>query len=121
MSDFKRLTRLSKSIIPRFERGRSRHYNHGDARMMINDLGMQMSPEVLQKLVSNAEVLEDFLNSIYQLEQKINKEVVTEYATIDTEYEPKVYVEERSVGFSITYKGKEVVFAEYELEEKDDI
>ncbi|MDX2250581.1 MAG: hypothetical protein SF052_27615 [Bacteroidia bacterium] len=121
MSDFKRLARLTKSIVPRFERGRSRYLNHDDARMMINDLGMQMSPEVLKKLIFNAEILEDFINSVYQLEQKINKEVVTEYATIDIEYNPKVYVEGHTVGFSITYKDKEVVFAEYDLEEKEDI
>ncbi|MEZ4825776.1 MAG: hypothetical protein R3C61_05695 [Bacteroidia bacterium] len=119
MSDFKRLARLSKSIIPRFERGNSRHFNHDDARMMINDLGMQMSPDVLKKLVSNPDVLEDFLNSIYQLEQKLHRKVVTEYATIDLEYDPKVYVEDGTVGFSITWKEKEVVFAEYRLASKE--
>lgn len=115
MSDFKRIQRLAKSLIPRFPKNREKYWEHSDVRNMINDLGLQMSPEVLSKLVNNDQVLDDFISSIYQLERRINREVITEFATIDTDYDPKVYVEDGEVGFSITHKGKEIVFAEYKL------
>lgn len=117
MSDeFSRLKRLAKSLIPRFPKGKERYYTPSDARMMINELGLQMSPEVLKYLVSRDAILDDFINSIYQLEQEIRKRVVTEFGTIDHEYEPRVYVEGQVVGFSVTYKNEEIVFAEYEME-----
>ncbi|MCB0840813.1 MAG: hypothetical protein KDD99_29295 [Bacteroidetes bacterium] len=115
MSEFKRFQRLAKSIIPRFKRGDDEYYSREDARNMINDLGMQMEPEVLAKLIENEEVLEDFTNSIYQLEKKVRKKVVTDFATIDLEFEPKVYVEDGVVGFTIVHRGDEIVFAEYKI------
>lgn len=115
MSDFTRLQRLAKSLIPRFSRERTRHYNHDDARNIINDLGLQIPPRVLSFLISSDTLLEDFINSLYALEDHLRKPVVTEYATLDSSFMPQVYVEPHEVGFSITHKGKEIVFAEYPL------
>jgi len=117
MSEYKRLKRVLKSLIPSFPRDEDRQYSLADARNMINDVGLQMSAEVLDKLVSKDKILDDFLSNIYYLESDIGRKVVTDYATIDMKYNPRVYVEGDLVGFSVTHKGEEIVFAEYELGE----
>ncbi|RMG56200.1 MAG: hypothetical protein D6722_26840 [Bacteroidetes bacterium] len=115
MSDFARLQRLAKSLIPNFGRDRSRHYDHDDARNIINDLGLQIPPPVLAFLVTSDTILEDFVTSLYELEAHLRKPVVTESATLDSAFMPQVYVEPHQVAFSVTHKGKEVIFAEYDL------
>lgn len=118
MSEYKRLKRVLKSLIPRFPKDEDRQYSLADARNMINDVGLQMSSEVLEKIVSKDKLLDDFLDDIYYLESDIGRKVVTDYATIDMKYNPRVYVEGDLVGFSITHKGEEIVFAEYELNKR---
>ncbi|MEM7371496.1 MAG: hypothetical protein AAF587_22980 [Bacteroidota bacterium] len=113
MSDFYRIKRLAKSLVPRFSRSRTYEYTLSDAHMMITDLGMNIPPEILEKLVSNDRILDDFLTSIYQLEKEIRQTAITEFATIKPELEPKVYLEDGMVGFTIMHKGEELVFAEY--------
>lgn len=115
MSEFKRLTRLIKAAIPRFPRSADRQYKLSDARNMITDLGMQMSPEALEYMTSDDNRLDDFLMNIYHLEADIRKKAITEFATIDIELLPKVYEEEGKLGFSVTHKKKEIVFAEYDF------
>jgi hypothetical protein len=115
MSEFKRLERLVKALIPRLPRAENRQYQLADARHMINDLGMHIPPEVLAYLLAQDAILDDFLMSIYALEKELRRKVVTEFATIDEALEPKVYVEEALIGFSVTHKARELVFAEYQL------
>lgn len=115
MAEFYRIKRLAKSLVPRFSRSRTYEYTLSDAHMMITDLGMSIPPEVLDQLVSNDLILDDFLTSIYQLEKEIRKKAVTEFATLKPELEPKVYLEDGMIGFTITHKGEELVFAEYSL------
>ncbi|NOK86067.1 MAG: hypothetical protein GFH27_549397n15 [Chloroflexi bacterium AL-W] len=116
MSELSRLERIAKSLIPRIPRGQNRQYQLEDARNIINDLGLQLSPAALAYLVSNSSRLDGFLMDIYHVEQAIGKKVVTEFATIDEQYQPKVYEEEGKIAFSLTWKGKERVFSEYDWE-----
>jgi len=116
MSEFSRLKRLTKSLIPRFPRSGERTYSPSDARMMISELGIHMPSAVYTRLVEQDAILDDFVNSIYQLERKLRRRVITDMAIIDEELNPQVYVENGTVGFSITHKDEEIVFAEYELE-----
>ena len=115
MSEFKRLKRLTKSLIPRFPRSGQKNYSPSDARMMISELGIHMPSEVYTYLVERDAILDDFINSIYELERKLRRKVVTDMATIDEELNPQVYVEDGMAGFSVTHKGEEIVFAEYEV------
>lgn len=115
MSELDRIKRLAKSLIPRFPQKGERNYHLDDARMMINDLGMALPPEVLAYLVDSDEVLDDFLNAVYHLEDKYRRRVVTEQATLDPKLEPKVYFEEDTVAFAAKPKREELIFAEYEL------
>ena len=41
-------------------------------------------------------ILDDFINSIYELERKLRRKVVTDMATIDEELNPQVYARFRS-------------------------
>lgn len=118
MSEFKRLSRLIKSAIPRFPRGKDRQYQLSDARMMITDLGMQMSPEALAFMTEDDNKLDDFLMNIYHLESDIRKKAITEFATIDLDLSPKVYEEDGKLGFSVLHKDEEIVFAEYDFPPK---
>lgn len=115
MSEFKRLKRLVKSIIPRFPDGDARQYTLGDARLMINDLAMDISPEALEALVENEQVLDDFIGSVYELEHEVRRRVVNDLGTIDEKYQPRAYEEDGTVGFSVIYRGEELIFAEYKL------
>jgi hypothetical protein len=119
MSEFKRLERLVRSLIPRFPRDPKRQYALADARHMINELGLQMPPEVLSFLVSDDAILDDFIHSIYDLEARLGRKVIDAHGAIDAALDPQVYVEGGEVGFSITHRGKEMVFAEYRFAEED--
>lgn len=115
MSEFKRLQRLARSVVPRFARTGEHEYTISDARNMINDLATDLSPAALEYLVSRADVLDDFLSAVYQLQDKLGRKVVTEFASIDPALSPKAYEEDGIAGFSVTHKGKEIVFAEYRI------
>ena len=116
MSEFKRLERIVKSLIPRIPRAEDRQYQLSDARHMINDLGLQMPPEVMAYLLERDTILDDFIMSIYALERELRRKVITDFDTIDEALDPKVYVEGNEVGFSVTHQGRELVFAEYRLD-----
>ncbi|MEL6624890.1 MAG: hypothetical protein AAFQ83_05975 [Bacteroidota bacterium] len=117
--DFKRLKRLIKSVIPRFTTtSAGSRYRLEDAKVMINDLGLQMSPETLAKMLSRDDILDDFLMSIHELERDLKQKVITDFYTIDPLLAPKVYDLGKEVGFTIiSRKGEEIVFAEYTLDE----
>lgn len=117
MSEFKRLKRLAKSLIPRFPRDEDRQYSLDDARNMINDLGLSLSPEALGYVIHDDKILDDFVNGIHNLENKLRRKVVNEQALINPDLDPKAYEEDQTVGFTVTYKGEEIVFAEYDLPE----
>lgn len=116
MSELKRLKRIIKSVLPSFKKKRKRYYNFDDAKSILNELGMQMSPEVLGWLIEDESLLDDFCTSLYYLEDDIDRDdIITEFSRIDEQYEPKVYQEGGQVLFTIFHRKKEIVFAEYEL------
>ena len=73
MSELYRIKRIVKSLIPRTPRNPDRRYSYDDARLIINDLAMSLSPEMLAYLVDSDEVLEDFVLSLYELEYTIKQ------------------------------------------------
>ncbi|MDP5169126.1 MAG: hypothetical protein NWR72_02685 [Bacteroidia bacterium] len=118
MSELSRIERLAKSLIPRFPRSSNRHYKLEDARNMINEFGLDLTPGALAFLVNNDIHLDDFLMGVYHLENKIGKKVTSDFATIDEAFSPKVYEEDGTIAFTATWKGKEQVFVEYEYGER---
>ncbi|MEM9985063.1 MAG: hypothetical protein AAF804_08195 [Bacteroidota bacterium] len=117
MSEFKRLERIIRSLIPRFPRNRDRYYSITDARNILNELGLHMSPEALAFMLAEDTRMDDFINAIYDLEARLGKKAVDESGNLDEGLDPKVYEEDGELGFSVTHRGKEYVFAEYELSE----
>lgn len=119
MSELSRLQRLAKSLVPNFGKKRERYYNFDDAKMMINDLALEIPADMLAKLLDSDTLLDDFLMGLYQIEDHIGKkDVVLENHTLNPDYQPRVYVEENRIAFSLTYGSlmkKEIVFAEYTL------
>jgi len=115
MSELHRLQRIIKSVIPHTPRSADRRYDFGDARMMINDLGMELSPKTLAHLVNSDTVLDDFIHSVYELEHKLGRKSTTDLSIFDPELQPKVYEEGKRVLFTIVIKGEEWIFAEYEI------
>lgn len=115
MSEFERFTRLVKSIIPRFSDSEYQSYALADAKMMINELGLSMSPATLAYLISKDDILDDFLDGVYALEKKAGGKVITDSATIMTDYDPKVYEKEDKVVFTAKIEGEEYLFAEYDI------
>ncbi len=115
MSELYRIKRIVKSLIPRTPRDSERRYSYADARLMINDLGMDLSPEVLAYLVDTDTVLEDFVGSVYELEYMLKRRATTEITTLDPELVPKAYDEPPRVVFTIQHDGEEWVFAEYTI------
>jgi hypothetical protein len=120
MSEFSRLNRLVKALVPNFSKSRERYYSFDEARMMIADLGMAIPPEMLAKLLDTDALLDEFINSLYQLEDEIGKgSIVTESSTIMADYQPSVHVEDNKIAFSVTYKKlfqtHQTVFVEYSL------
>ncbi|MEM6764274.1 MAG: hypothetical protein AAF824_06995 [Bacteroidota bacterium] len=115
MSNLDRLERIIKSRLPRFPKTIDYTYSIKDARNMINDLGLSLSPEALAYLTETETVLDDFLEGIYHVENKFRKRVASERAILKEEFSPQVYEEDSKATFTLTYRDKEYIFAEYEL------
>ena len=115
MSELYRLKRIVKSLIPRTPRQAERRYSYGDARLMINDLALDLSPETLEYLVETDTVLEDFVLSVYELEYMLGRKATTEISVFDPGLSPKAYDESPRVVFTVQYEGQEWVFAEYQI------
>ncbi|WNJ21116.1 hypothetical protein [Pontibacter sp. G13] len=118
LPEFNRFKRLVRSWMPNFSRPVGKHHTLEDARNMITDLGMQMSPKALDFLVSRDTILDDFLMAVYQMESEFRRPVVTPQATIAEDLEPKVYETDENIGFTIKHRGEEMVFAEYQLSDR---
>ncbi|MCI4667878.1 MAG: hypothetical protein MRZ79_06930 [Bacteroidia bacterium] len=117
-SEYKRLKRVAKSLIPRFNKSPNRkHYQLNDAKHMLNELGMQMSPALLKYLTEDDRNLDEFIDGIYALEDELGVPVVNEFGSVRPDLSPQVYVvtEERVIGFSVVYGGEEIVFVEYTI------
>lgn len=122
MSEYNRLKRVVRSLIPDFSAKRKdidQYYEAEDARMMINELGMQIPPKVLKALVNSDVALEEFINGVYLVEDEIRRQIITDRSIIDPIYEPKVYLEDGLIGFTVSHKGEEIIFAEFRLNYKN--
>ena len=113
MSNLKRLYRVFKSWTGKVSR--DVYYEFDDARMILTDLGIQMSPETFAYLNSKDELLDSFLHQIYATEDHTGRFLIENHTAIDPIYEPKVYELDGKATFTIQVKGKEIIFAEFDL------
>ncbi len=121
MSEYNRLKRVVRSLMPDFTTRRKdikQYYDVDDARMMINELGMQIPPKILKGLLNSDAALDEFVNGVYLVEDEIKRKIVTNRSIIDPQYQPQVHLEENLIGFTITHKREEIIFAEFKLNYK---
>ena len=107
MGNFDRIERIVKSWAGKLKR--DRYYQQGDMLMILNDLGMQISPKTLEWLLANNAAQQEIEMGLYAAEDKFGKSVVLEDSTIDPTFSPKVYDEEGRFALSLTHNGKEYV------------
>jgi hypothetical protein len=118
MSDLDRLIRVANSWLGKVRKGKKRRisvYQEDDALMILNDLGMLMSPSALEYIAGNSTLREDFLMQIYAAEDELGIDLVRDNVMIDPALEPKVYEEGNKIVFTVSPKrNKEYVIAEFE-------
>lgn len=113
MSNLKRLGRIVKSWSGKLRR--DNYYEADDVFSIINELGMKMSPEALEYMLSTDVIKEEFLEGIYVAEEGIGRIIIKDRKEIDPEYQPNVYEDSNTIVFTITYKGKEKIFHEVKV------
>ena len=118
MSVRKRLKRVVKSWTGVLSRDEI-YYSYDDARMILTDLGMQMSPEALAYLTSSEEIMEEFLGQVSAVEKKLGLNIIKDQYSIDPELQPKVYEIEGEIIITILHKGVESILVEFPFEEKE--
>ena len=92
MSNIDRLKRVVKSWYAGLrKKRRSAVYEQDDPRMIINDLGLQMSPEGLAFIADSSFHREDMLMQIYAAEEELDRDLVVDNTHLDPVYSPKVY------------------------------
>ena len=114
MSNIERLKRVVKSwVASRRKRRRSAVYEQDDPRMIINDLGLQMSAEGLSFIADSSYRREDMLMQIYAAEEELDLDLVVDNIQLDPTYSPTVYEEEDRIAVTILADGEEVVIIEF--------
>lgn len=121
MSEFNRIKRIVGSWVGNVRRGKKRRlaqYQDDDALLILNDLGLQMSPEALEYLAGNSTLREDFLIQVYAAEDDLGLDLIKDNVMIDPALDPKVYELEGKIGFTISWKKEEYMIAEFEFPKK---
>jgi|GEM_PF-1486094 len=114
MSNIDRLRRVVNSWVgSRRKQRRPAVYEQDDPRMIINDLGLQLSPEALSLIADNNFYREDLLVQIYAAEEELDCDLVVDNIQLDPQYSPKVYEDEKVIAVSILIDGEEVVIIEF--------
>lgn len=113
MSTFNRLERIVKSWVGKARR--NVYYDFDDARAILNELGLQMSPEALAHMTSSDLIMQEFLDCVYAAEDVIGRDLIQHNKEINPLYEPKVYEEDGWIIFTITRRTKELVYGEFPM------
>ena len=119
MSNIDRLKRVVKAWYAGLrKRRRTAVYEKDDPRMIINDLGLQMSPEALSFIADSSFHREDMLVQIYAAEEELDRDLVLDNIRLDPAYSPKVYETEDRIAVTMIVKGEEVVIFEFSRKEE---
>jgi hypothetical protein len=116
MSELKRLKRVFDSWLGQVRKTKRRRlsvYDQDDPRMIINELGLSMSPDALVYMTENSTRREDFLMQIYAAEDELDVDLVRDNREIDPRWSPAVYEEDNKIVFTATVDGDEYVIAEF--------
>lgn len=116
MSELKRLKRVFDSWLGQARKRKKRRlgtYDQDDARMIITELAMQMSPEATVYMTDDSTRREDFLMQIYAAEDELDVDLILDNHQIDPRWDPKVYEEDGKIVFAATVGKDEYVIAEF--------
>ncbi len=120
MANIDRLKRVVESWVGGLrKRRRTAVYEHDDPRMIINDLGLQMSPEALSFIADSRYHREDMLMQIYAAEEELDRDLVVDNNRLDPVYSPKVYEDEDKITITMVVNGKESIIVEFSRKEED--
>lgn len=120
MSNIDRLKRVVTTWVGSMrKRRRPAVYEQDDPRMIINDLGLQLSQEALSLIADNNFYREDMLVQIYAAEEELDRDLVVDNIQLDPQYSPKVYEDENRITVSILIEGEEVVIIEFSRQESE--
>ena len=115
MSEFYRIKRIVNSWLgSRNKRRRSATYEKDDPRMILNDLGLQMSPEALAFVADDSFRREDMLMQIYAAEEELDVDLVLDNVRFDPIWDPKVYVGDQKFAITVVVRREEVVVVEFD-------
>lgn len=121
MSEFYRIKRIVNSWLgSRHKRRRSATYEQDDPRMILNDLGLQMSPEALAFVADSSFRREDMLMQIYAAEEELDVDLVLDNVQIDPIWDPKVYVGDQKFAVTVVVRKQEVVVIEFDYPDAKD-
>ena len=118
MSNIDRLKRVVRSWVGGLrKRRRTAVYEKDDPRMIINDLGLQMSPEGLAFIADSSFHRQDMLVQIHAAEEALDRDLVISNSYLDPAYSPKVYEEEDRIVVTMIIRDEEVVIFEFSRKE----
>jgi hypothetical protein len=118
MSELKRLKRVFNSWLGQARKTKKRRlstYDQDDPRMILTELGLQMSPDALIFMTDDSFRREDFLMQIYAAEDELDVDLILDNRELDPRWDPKVYEEEGKIIFTVTVRKDEFVIAEFEF------
>lgn len=114
MSNFIRLLRVAKAWTGKLRR--TVYYDTADARMILNELGMQMSPAALEYMTSSDLIMEEFLQCIYEAEEVLGKSLISEGGMqISPVWKTRVLEADGILVFTLMDGKKEKIFAEFRM------
>ena len=115
MSEFYRIKRIVNSWLgSRVKRRRSSTYEQDDPRMILNDLGLQMSPEALAFVADDSFRREDMLMQLYAAEEELDVDLVLNNVQLDPIWDPKVYVGDGKFAITVVVRREEVLVVEFD-------
>ena len=117
MSVRNRLKRVVKSWTGVLSRNEI-YYSYDDARMILTELGMDMSPEAFAYLTGSQEIMDEFLGQVSAVEKKLGINIILDNSRIDPELSPQVYEIDGEIIITILDKGVESILVEFPFEEK---
>lgn len=121
MSNIERLKRVVTSWVGGLrKKRRSSVYEQDDPRMIINDLGLQLSPEALSFIADSSFHREDMLMQIYAAEEELDRDLVVDNVRLDPVYSPKVYESFDRIAVTMIINGDEVVVFEFSRKEREE-
>lgn len=118
MSELQRLKRVFDSWLGQVRKTKKRRlssYDQDDPRMIITELGLQMSPDALVYMTDDSVRREDFLHQVYAAEDELDIDLIRDNREIDPALDPKVYEEEGYIVFTAMVDGEEFVIAEFKF------